>query len=773
VACVDSGGRHGGTGTMVAPTCAAMPPAPYMGGAVIPSEDTADPGPYAWNSVVIKGGGFVSGIIMSPAMQGLAYARTDVGGAYRYDPANRRWMAITDWVGHNDGNLTGIESIAADPVDPNRVYIAAGQYTTAGNGMILSSTDMGRHWTKNSIGAPMGGNVDGRSMGERLVVDPNLPSTLYFGSRNAGLFVSTDSAQTWSRVDALKDDNGQPVIGATSGGVGMNGGAGYGLTFVAFDARSGSPGSPTPAIYVGVGVLTGTNLYRSLDAGATWQPVGGQPPALMPHHAVADGCGNLFFAYNSGSGPNGITSGYIWRYDTMAGTWKDVSPPPTAGGFGGISADPSHPGTFVVTTMDNWSPGEIFRTNDGGTSWTKLYAASQHDVSGANWLYWHGSSLPAAGWMGDVEIDPFNPSRALYITGQGLWSTDNLTDADARGGSTTWSFEDAGLEETVALDLASPSAGAPLLSGVGDIGGFKHDDLGTSPADGMSANPIFGNTNSLDYAEGAPMIVARVGTNSTSGGARGAYSMDGGSTWIPFATAPGTNASSGSIAVSSDGATFVWSPSRVGAAYSRNNGATWTAACFMVPPATTCSTVNGVKLASDRMNASKFYATSTTRVYVSTDGGANFTQVTLPFTVSNLGRPRPALGVEGELWATTNTGLIRSGDSGATWTQVPQVNAASAVGFGAPAPNLSHPALYVAGAVLNMGSYTWGVYRSDNAVEVYATGDDLGRITWQRIDDPGHQFGYVNILAGDPRQYGRVYLGTGGRGILYGDPRPQ
>ena len=34
-----------------------------------------------------------------------------------------------------------------------------------------------------------------------------------------------------------------------------------------------------------------------------------------------------------------------------------------------------------------------------------------------------------------------------------------------------------------------------------------------------------------------------------------------------------------------------------------------------------------------------------------------------------------------------------------------------------------------------------------------------------------HSSEYINALAGDRRQYGRVYLGTGGRGILYGDPR--
>ena len=178
-------------------------------------------------------------------------------------------MPLTDWAGRNEENLTGIESIAADPVDPNRVYIAAGQYLTAGNGQILSSTDMGRTWTRNNIPAPMGGNVNGRSMGERLAVDPNLPSTLYFGSRTAGLWKSTDSAQTWTAVGSF------PTTGAGNcAGVAAN----CGVTFVVFDPRSGSPGSPTPTIYVGDGTTTGTALYRSTDAGATWEPV----PSSLP-----------------------------------------------------------------------------------------------------------------------------------------------------------------------------------------------------------------------------------------------------------------------------------------------------------------------------------------------------------------------------------------------------------------------------------------------------------------------------------------------------------
>ena len=89
--------------------------------------------------VAIGGGGFVTGVVFHPGEKGLAYARTDVGGAYRWDDKLQRWVALTDWLAPEDDNLMGIESIAIDPSDPERVYLAAGTYLNArvGNGAIL------------------------------------------------------------------------------------------------------------------------------------------------------------------------------------------------------------------------------------------------------------------------------------------------------------------------------------------------------------------------------------------------------------------------------------------------------------------------------------------------------------------------------------------------------------------------------------------------------------------------------------------------------------
>jgi len=53
-----------------------------------------------------------------------------------------------------------------------------------------------------------------------------------------------------------------------------------------------------------------------------------------------------------------------------------------------------------------------------------------------------------------------------------------------------------------------------------------------------------------------------------------------------------------------------------------------------------------------------------------------------------------------------------------------------------------------------------GFYRSDDA-----------GANWVRINDDQHQFGFCGVIIGDPRVYGRVYVGTGGRGILVGEPK--
>ena len=69
---------------------------------------------YHWKSVQIVGGGFVDGVIFHPSAPGVRYARTDMGGAYRWDDGAHQWQPILDWVPYKDLNLMGVESIEVD-----------------------------------------------------------------------------------------------------------------------------------------------------------------------------------------------------------------------------------------------------------------------------------------------------------------------------------------------------------------------------------------------------------------------------------------------------------------------------------------------------------------------------------------------------------------------------------------------------------------------------------------------------------------------------------
>jgi hypothetical protein len=125
--------------------------------------------PYVWQHAQVVGGGFVSGIVTHPNARGLMYCRTDIGGAYRWDPARRRWASISEWIDADHWNYTGTESLAIDPSDPAKVFIAAGTYTNdwAGNGAILRSGDRGETWAVSPLPFKLGGNEDGRNNGER------------------------------------------------------------------------------------------------------------------------------------------------------------------------------------------------------------------------------------------------------------------------------------------------------------------------------------------------------------------------------------------------------------------------------------------------------------------------------------------------------------------------------------------------------------------------------------------------------------------------------
>jgi photosystem II stability/assembly factor-like uncharacterized protein len=360
--------------------------------------------------------------------------------------------------------------------------------------------------------------------------------------------------------------------------------------------------------------------------------------------------------------------------------------------------------------------------------------------------------------LGALAVNPNNPDQILFGTGYGIWSSTNATKADS-GGRVNWVFLDKGLEETVPLAIISPSAGAHLISGVGDIDGFRQDDVDVSPPEGTFAGTRFTTTQDLAFAAGKPEMMVRLGSGGRSL-MTASISVDGGKTWSTSGSnAPGPGGVQGRLAISADGATIVWTFATGVAFVTADRGVTWTSAQGFA----------GRAIVADPVNPSRFYGLDpqSGKLLASTNRAASFeaTSGSLPNLQGSFGRNGGVVlavtpGMEGDLWAgSRSAGLYHSTDGGTSFTRIDAVDGAEAVGFGKAAPGKTFPALYLLGAI--------------NHLEARYRSDDAGR-TWRRIDDDQHQFAAANVplIIGDPRIYGRVYVTTGGRGVIYGEPAP-
>ncbi|HSY38527.1 MAG TPA: sialidase family protein, partial [Polyangia bacterium] len=680
---------------------------------------------------------------------------------------------MLDWVPYADLNLMGVESIAVDPADPSKVYLAAGTYTApeVPDGAILRSADQGQTWERTNVPIKFGGNEGGRGNGERMAVDPNDGRVLFLGTRKSGLWKSADGAVTWAKVATFpkhvlqlsaEEAKLSPWISAGRSSI----------VFVVFDPSSGGKGNASRTLYAGVSVMGKPGLFRSNDAGATWKPVPGQPTKYRPNHAVLASDGSLFISYGTDPGPMPMVDGAVWKLNTRSGAWTNVTPDkPDAQrkfGYGAVSVDAHNPKVLIASSFYRPKGEELFRSTDGGATWKGVFASGGvYDYALAPYV-----KDTDIHWLFDIELDPSNGEHAMFTTGYGGWETYDLGNLD-KNLPTHWSVMSPGIEETVALALYSPTEGAPLVTAIGDYSGFVHQDLDKPAPDGNPKPPFLGNTKDVSGGENNPMVIVRVGrARHTENDKNLGYSTDGGKTWHAPAALPSPNASEGDIAVSADGAIWVWTPREQVAYVTSDRGASWTA-CAGLPKAT--------RVVADRVNPKRFYAMALFdgKLFESVDGAAHFTErpLVLPDGLPKRGgggkdnrtdrgddrggqdRLYATPGKEGDLWLASYDGLYHSPAAGKDFVRTPAVEQIHAFGFGKAAPHAKLPALYLVGTVegpceaprcsrgaslgVSPGQGQRGFFRSTD-----------GGATWLRINDDQHQWGLVLQITGDPKRFG-------------------
>ena len=732
---------------------------------------------YTWSNAAITGGGYVPGIIYSQTEPGLVYARTDIGGAYRLDRDTDTWVPLLDHIGWDDWNRLGVLSLATDPVEPNRVYVATGMYTNdwdPNNGAILRSDDYGDTWEATPLPFKVGGNMPGRGIGERLQVDPSDNDVLYYGAEQGqGLWRSTDAGVSFQKLETFPNAGDfVPEPGSDNSYLTSN----LGVLWTAFDTASTAVGEPTETVFTAV-ADTDDILYRSDDAGATWQPVAGAPTGFLPHHGVVDEASrSLYITTSNTSGPYDGSDGEVWRYGIDDGSWTNITPTqrPVGGdfGFGGLTIDRNDPDTIMVATQIQWWPDIlIFRSTDRGATWTPIWdyaygedgAATmtrryEQSIDDVPWLSFGkdvgepvawAEPTPKLGWMTSaLEIDPFDSDELMYGTGATIYRSEDLTAWDQPGGVIHITPQAHGIEETAIQEFVAPAGEVDLVSAMLDLGGFVHDDIATVPQ--SFRDPYFGGGTSVDLAGRASNVIVRAGTDG--GGAHVvASSSDSGMTWTTSPAADGATGP-GTVTVNADGSAIVWAPAGAAARVSTDGGATWTESTGL--PA-------GARVESDRVSPARVYAFVGGTFFRSEDAGMSFQAVSegaLP--VEGPGRFQAMPGAIGDVWLAGGEddgayGLWRSQDGGTTWAAMPGFDEADTIGFGKAAPGATTPAIYTAASRDGQR----GVYRSID-----------GGANWQRINDDAHEWGWIGAdITGDPDEFGRVYIATNGRGIVVGD----
>ncbi|MDF2671372.1 MAG: hypothetical protein K0R67_3678, partial [Paenibacillus sp.] len=504
---------------------------------------------YEWSNVPIGGGGYVTGLVVHPKEKDLAYIRTDVGGIYRWDEPNKKWKQLVGFADRSQINLYGVDSIAIDPSDPDVLYAALGKYDYWTPSDIFKSKDRGETWTRTHLQAdgkdvPMYANGPARTV-ERIAVDPNDGNVIYFGSRTKGLYRSTSAANSgsWTSVASF------PAVNDTSKS---------GITFIVFDPRTGSPGSKSQTLYVGV---YNGGVYKSEDGGASWSLLPGSPS--KPVRAVIDPNGKLYVTHGTG----------LAKLDGE--NWLNITPAADAGQiFGAITIDPGNPDIVMTARKVDGHGNPIYRSTDGGVHWNQVQYTRNIMTP---WMPdWHWSSATSS-----VVIDPFDSKKVWLTDWYYAWTTEDITASPS-----VWTNYAQGLETTVNVsNLISPVSGPAVLhSGIADNGGFDHVSLTEFPAStyftGTGGINLL-TTTGIDVQETNPQFVVRVGTYGWNGDGRadpgnGGYSSNAGQSYTAFGSLPYKGAQGGKVAVSAtDGSNIVWSPQKGDVYYTIDKGITW------------------------------------------------------------------------------------------------------------------------------------------------------------------------------------------------------
>ena len=323
---------------------------------------------------------------------------------------------------------------------------------------ILVSLDGGNSWSPSNSGLldPFKHVVPPV---RALAVDPDNPLLVYAGTKDAGMFRSTDGGSNWISIR-------------------------NGLTSLAVSAIAILPGQPK-VIFCGTGYggwSAPGGVYRSLDGGESWAPANG---SLTEFYSIDFVVVSPDSAVYRGDFFNGLH-----RSTDQGVTWEPVEGDLEVRTATGFAVDPSDPQTLYLVQ----SVYGLFKSVDGGRTWRAINQGLPRIERSV------GGEIV---WIRSVLVDPDTPQRLLA-------GTHNKGVYESRDGGQTWRPLNQGLTDffvnTLLFDRPGEShvfAGtAGGISRFGPESSFVFPQFGSGQMAGSSLSSQLVLMN-LDLAETA------------------------------------------------------------------------------------------------------------------------------------------------------------------------------------------------------------------------------------------------------------------------------
>lgn len=564
----------------------------------------------------------------------MAFHPTDANTFWVGSPSGGLWKTTdggNSWVNNNDDlPVLGVSDIAINPNNPDVMYIATGdgEYTYSLSALgnyesgasksvgVLKSTDGGMSWNTTSLSW----SQSNTNYIRRLVINPSNPQILYLASSN-GIWKSTDAGQNWS-------------LSRT----------GY---FIDLELKPGSPNT----IYASSFNWNGARIFRSTDAGGSWNQVGNFNNSVRLNIEVCAASPN--FVDVVGANDNGGLEG-LWnstdggatfnQYYTGTGSNNMLHNDPNMQGVDGqglydlaYAVNPNNSNVRWLGGVNTWN------TTDGGNNWNIESVWSQGFVSGVPVVHADKHFF---------TYHPLQPNTFFDCNDGGIYKTTN--------GGNTWTDLSNGLGIGQLYRIGvSQSTTNKVLCG--------HQDNGTKELDGN-------NWHERKGGDGMECIIHPTNSNT-------AYaSIQNGDIFITTNNWSSNTEISDNIPGNPDGpwvTPYVMDPSNPNTLYAgykelyktTNQGTSWTS----ISPFISGDYIRSIAVAPS--DPQYIYIASYDSLYYTTDGGSNWSNNPINFTSENISYIAVNPNNPTELWITISgyqngNKVFRSNDGGANFTNV-------------------------------------------------------------------------------------------------------